>query len=189
MSQARSTAILDFWFEGVNDESVIDIKSLPYKKWFVKDVAFDKEIRHNFEDDLQKAADGAYKEWEQTPQGRLALIILFDQFSRNIYRDSEKMYAFDAIALELTLRTMEEGLDRQLMLIERAFFYLPLMHFEDVELQKKSVQNFEELVKEVKTKNADNAHYFEYSLKHAIEHHDTVAEHGRFPHRDSLLNR
>jgi len=181
--------ILDFWFEGIDDSTAINIKNNPFKKWFLKDEKLDEEIRRQFEADLLKAARGEHKDWEGTPQGRLALIILFDQFSRNMFRDREQMYAYDAMALELTLRTIDQGKDQELMLIERAFLYLPLMHFEDVKLQQRSVQCFTKLVEESRVKNAGNTHYFEYSLKHAKEHHNTVARHGRFPHRDAILNR
>ena len=189
MSTDRVRSILDFWFEGINDSTAINIKNDPFKKWFVEDEKVDQAIRQQFEGDLLKAAEGKYKDWEGAPQGRLALIILFDQFSRNIYRDTEQMYAYDALALELAMRTIDQGKDQELMLIERAFLYLPLMHFEDVTLQQLSVENFTKLVEEARAKNTDNVHYYEYSLKHAKEHHDTVAEHGRFPHRDAILNR
>ena len=146
-----------------------------------------QRIRRKFEADLLKAAEGGYKDWENSPRGRLALIILFDQFSRNIYRDTEKMYAADALALALMLRVVDQDKDQELMLIERAFLYLPLMHCEDVQLQQRSVECFTRLVEEIKITNADNAHYYEYSLKHAKEHHDTVAKFDRFPNLDVIL--
>lgn len=189
MPADRINAILNYWFEGVDDSTAIDIKNTPFKKWFIKDDKIDQDIREQFESDLIKVGAGEYKKWEETLQGRLALIILFDQFTRNMYRDTENMYAYDAIALELTQRTIHEGTDKNLMHIERAFFYLPLMHSEDVGLQQQSVECFTKLVEEVKVENPDNAHYYEYSLKHAEEHHDTVSEHGRFPHRDAVLKR
>jgi len=189
MSTDRINAILDYWFEGVDDSTAIDIKNTPFKKWFVKDEKVDQDIRRQFESDLIKAGAGKYKKWEEVLQGRLALIILFDQFTRNMYRDTENMYAYDAVAVELTQRTIHENSDKDLMLIERAFFYLPLMHSEDAQLQQQSVDCFAKLVEEVKAKNSNNAHYYEYSLKHAKDHYGTVSEHGRFPHRDAILNR
>jgi len=185
----RRETILQYWFEGVDDSTAIDIKNYPFKKWFIEDEKVDQEICQQFKGDLLKAAEGEYKEWKDSPRGRLALIILFDQFSRNIFRDTEKMYAYDALALALTLQVVDQGKDQELMLIERAFLYLPLMHFEDIKLQKRSVECFTKLVEEIKIKNADNVHYYEYSLKHAKEHHDIVAKFGRFPHRDVILNR
>jgi len=181
--------ILDYWFEGVDDSTAIDIKNTPFKKWFIKDEKIDQDIREEFESDLIKAGAGEYKKWEETLQGRLALTILFDQFTRNMYRDTINMYAYDAVAVELTQCTIKEDTDKDLMHIERAFIYLPLMHSEDVKLQKQSVECFTKLVEDAKVSNADNVHYYEYSLKHAKEHHDTVVEFGRFPHRDAILNR
>ena len=102
----RSQDIIDFWFEGINDATVIKNNELPFRKWFIKDARFDEEIRQRFEPDLQKAFDGGYAQWENSPRGRMALIILYDQFSRNMYRDTEKMYAYDSVALDLVFRKM-----------------------------------------------------------------------------------
>ena len=167
----------------------IDKKALPFKKWFTKDKKVDEEIRWQFELDLAKAADGEYKDWEGLTKGRLALILLYDQFSRNMYRDTERMYAYDALALELTLRTMGQKLEGGLSLIQRTFLYMPLMHFEDLKLQQLSVQCFAKLVEESKVKNPNNTHYYEYNLKYAREHCATVVQFGRFPHRDTILGR
>jgi len=189
MSEDRVNIILNYWFHGVDDTTVIDTKALPFKKWFIEDKETDEEIRRQFASDLEKAADGECKDWEDSVQGRLALILLYDQFSRNIYRNTERMYAYDALALELTLRTITQRREGDLSLIQRAFLYMPLMHFEDRKLQQLSVQYFTKLVDESKIKNPENTHYYAYTLKHAKEHHDTVAQFGRFPHRDAILKR
>jgi len=180
---------LNYWFEGVNDSTLINKKALPFKKWFIKDKKVDEGIREQFEPDLTKAADGEHKDWEESAKGRLALIILYDQFSRNMYRDMPRMYAYDALALNLTLRTIDQRRDYELSLIQRVFLYMPLMHFEDPTLQQLSVRCFTNLVEESKAKTPDNTHYYEYTLKYAREHHDTVIRFGRFPHRDAILNR
>ena len=181
--------ILNYWFEGVNDATAIDKKALPFAKWFIKDKKLDEEIREQFESDLMKAADGEYKDWEGSAKGHLALILLYDQFSRNIYRDTPRMYADDALALDLTLRTIDQGWDQELSLIQRTFVYVPLMHFEDPTLQQLSVKYFTGLVELSKVKTSGNMHYYESTLKYAREHHDTVVRFGRFPHRDAILNR
>ncbi len=185
----KTDIILDYWFESVNDTMAIDRKALPFKKWFIKDQRIDEEIRAQFEGDLTKAAEGEYKDLEGSAKGRLALVLLYDQFSRNIYRDTPRMYAYDALALDLTLRTVDQGWDHELPLIQRTFLYMPLMHFEDSTLQKLSVKCFTGLVEESKAKNPANTYYYEYTLKYAQEHHDTVIQFGRFPHRDTILNR
>ena len=100
--------ILGYWFGGLNDQIPIQKNSPIVKKWFTKSNRTDKEIKEEFGDDLIKAKNGQYKDWEQTPKGRLALIILFDQFSRNIYRGTPKAFENHPPALDLTLRTMNE---------------------------------------------------------------------------------
>lgn len=189
MSMERIEAILDYWFCGVDDSTAIDKKALPFRKWFTKNKDIDEEIHRQFESDLTRAADGKYKDWENSTKGRLALILLYDQFSRNMYRDTERMYAYDALALELVLRTMSQKREGDLSLIQRVFLYMPLMHFEDVKLQQLSVQCFSRLVEESKSKSPANTHYYEYSLKYAQEHHDTIVKSGRFVHRDAILKR
>ena len=189
MSGEKIKEILSYWFHGIDDQTPADRNTLPFKKWFLKDEKVDEEIRRLFEADLTKASQGAYKNWEESVEGRLALILLYDQFSRNMYRGMEKMYAFDALAVELTLRTVDQGKDRGLMLIQRAFLYLPLMHFEDLALQQMSVDFYTKLVEESKVKNPGNTPYYEYTLKYAQEHYDTIEEFGRFPHRDAILKR
>ena len=185
----RIKTILDFWFEGVGDATPIATNKMPFKKWFAQDKALDDEIRRQFEPDLVKAANGEFKDWEQTAEGRLALIILFDQFSRNTHRGSAKMYAYDAQALELAMRTIKEGKENEYSLIHRAFLYLPLMHSENLSVQKLSVERYQNLVEESRQVNPSNTHYYEYTLKYAVEHHDTVAASGCFPYRDKVLKR
>jgi len=102
---SRVNEILVFWFEGVDDAVRIDKNKAPFKKWFIKSPSLDEEIRVRFQQDLAHAARGRYQEWEATAEGKLALIILLDQFSRNMYRDTPKMYGFDAASGKFTLAT------------------------------------------------------------------------------------
>src|SRR3989338_557270 len=180
----RADMILEYWFEGVDDATPIATNKMPFKKWFTQDKALDDEIRRQFEPDLVKAAGGEYKDWELTAPGRLALIILFDQFSRNMYRGSARMYAYDPPALKLAMKTIDQGREREYSLIHRTFLYLPLMHSEELSVQKLSVERYQGLVNESRLTNPSNTHYYEYTLKYAVKHHDTVAASGRFPHRD-----
>ena len=186
---SKIDAILEFWFEGIDDTSLLDTKTMPCKKWFKQDPVFDEEIRRNFETDLLAAGAGERQEWEHFPRGILALIILYDQFSRNIYRHQDRMYAYDAKALSLTMRILEEKQEKEFSLIERAFIYLPLMHSEEMNLQKLSLGKYKHLLEESKSVNPLNRGYYEYTLKYAQEHHDTICGHGRFPYRDKIFNR
>ena len=185
----KTQEILNFWFQGVNDTTVINKKSVPFNQWFMKSEAFDEQIRERFEADLVKASQGEYKMWEQTPHGALALIILFDQFSRNLYRNTLKMLATDPLALELTLKMIKAGIDEELLLIERAFFYMPLMHAEDLDIQNMSLQCFGDLVEESKIKNPRNTPYYEYTFDYAKRHQTIIANFNRFPHRNVTLGR
>ena len=180
--------ILKFWLGDLNDESRID-KSPVSRRWFRGDKQLDEEIRKKFEDNLKKAARGELSSWEEGPRGRLALVILFDQFSRSMYRNTPQMFACDSLALNLTLRTMFKKIDQQLQLVERVFLYMPLQHAEDIELQKLSLQRFESLVIQSEKMCPSNTPYYASTLQYAKRHHDIIAEFGRFPHRNAILNR
>ena len=180
--------ILAFWFEGLNDQSVIQ-DSPAAKKWFKKDFKFDAEIKERFEEEIINASCGKYREWEASMRGRLALIILFDQFSRNIYRNSPRAFESDPLALNLTLRSLKERTDKDLSLIERTFLYMPLMHSENFTDQEFSVKYFGDLVGDSRAVSPQNVPYYEYSLDYARRHRDIIKQFGRFPHRNQILRR
>ncbi len=181
--------ILNFWFEGITDETPIDKNGNPFKKWFAKDTKFDAEIHARFADDLVRAQNGHYRSWDKTSDGRLALVILFDQFSRNLHRGTPKMFENDPYALNLSLRSIKEGMDKQLFLIYRIFLYMPLMHSEEREDQEISLKYFAGLINESKQKKSSNASYYEYTLGYAKQHHAIIERFGRFPHRNAILGR
>ena len=176
--------ILDYWFEGVTDETPIDKRARPFRKWFAKDTKIDDEIRRQFESDLLQARQGQHKDWENSLRGRLALLILFDQFSRNMYRGTPKMFENDSLALDLSLRSLNEKVDGQLPLIERMFLYMPLMHSEDLKIQTLSLKCFEQLLVEAKQKFPHNTAYYQSNLRYAQQHFATIEKFGRFPSRD-----
>ena len=182
-------SIHSYWFRGLNDLDIISHSSPNVQWWFRKHEVIDREIRDMFAGDLLKARGGEYKSWEETPRGILALVILFDQFSRNMYRNTPQMFENDPLALRLTLRSISDKNDSRLQLIERLFLYMPLMHTEDLLIQELSLQCFENLVTEVQQKNARNTVYYEYSFGYAKRHYEIIKEFGRFPHRNSILQR
>lgn len=182
-------AILQFWFEGVDDSTPIDKGKRPFSKWFKAGTALDREMRERFEGDLDSALIGECRAWEESAQGALALVLLCDQFTRNIYRDTPRMYTADALARELTLRLTTGRKERALDLIERVFVYMPLMHAEDIRAQRLSVGYFTELVEESGKKNPANTHYYSYSLDYANRHHAIIKRFGRFPHRNKISGR
>ena len=185
----RINVILNFWFRGIEDEAIIRKNDLPFRRWFEKNKFFDQEIREKFETDLMRAKQGACKTWETTARGRLALVILYDQFSRNMYRNTPKMYETDSLALDLALRSIRENRHQQLILVKHIFLYMPLQHAEDIRMQELSLQSFEQLVNDVAEKNPKNVDYYKYHLNYAKRHHAIISRFGRFPHRNAVLGR
>ena len=174
----RTREILEYWFG--------DPPRPRPAFWFGKDAANDRDIRSRFGADLQRANEGLCDDWAATPRGRLALILLFDQFPRNIYRDHAQAYAYDDRARALTCEGLERGCDRSLTPLERAFFYLPLEHAEDLELQERSVALFRRLHEDAP---AGQRELFAGFLDYAERHRDIIARFGRFPHRNRALGR
>lgn len=176
--------IIEFWLGDVAAPAG-ELKSRA-PRWFRADSKIDKEIKARFGDLLARRTDGAIAGWAAIPRGRLGLIILLDQFSRNIHRGTEKAFAFDQEALELSRSGIDAGMDQELEALERMFFYMPFQHAEHGETQQRSVALFESLAK---SSPAHQRSFFEHSLQHAREHRDLIARFGRFPHRNRLLGR
>ncbi len=145
-------------------------------KWFKKVVAFDEAVRLKFESTHHKAARSEYDAWAETPDGALALLILLDQFPRNLYRNSGHSFATDDKARAIARAAIERGLDRQVDPRLRNFFYLPFEHSEDMADQDYGLA----LVAEAGIEN---------DLKWATIHRDIIARFGRFPHRNHALGR
>jgi len=146
----------------------------------------DELIRERYGELTLAAEQGRLTAWESSPRRRLALILLFDQFSRNIYRGSARAYAQDLDALSLTVSGMQIGADATLDPVERLFFYMPLMHAESLDVQEESVAAFRRLREEAP---ADLHRIFQASLDSAVQHRDIIARFGRFPHRNRVLGR
>jgi len=160
--------VLDFWFAGNFNQR--------RKAWFVKDAAFDDEIRQKFGGDVEKAVAGDYDELVKTPEGALTLMILLDQFPRNLFRDDPKAFSTDVKVLGLAKVAIAKGLDAKLTTFQRIFLYLPFEHSENLADQDRAVELCEAL---------NDADY----LKYAIAHRDVIAQFGRFPHRNKVLGR
>lgn len=151
--------------------------------WFGVNEQLDQRIKKEFETDIYKAKNGGYQEWNEVPEGRLALILMFDQFTRNIYRKTSKMYENDKLALALAINTIDLKLDEQLPLLYRIFIYMPLMHAEDIDMQKLSVEKFEKLYLLSKNKCPLNAPYYLYHLNFARKFLTEFEVNGHFLHR------
>jgi uncharacterized protein (DUF924 family) len=167
-----SDAVLDFWF-GPVPHAARDV-------WFRKDPAFDAAIRARFGAAVESALAGTPGTDADTPRGALAAVVLLDQFTRNIFRDTPRMFAGDARALAIATAAAARGEDRALSPHERWFLYLPFEHAEDPVAQAQSLALFTRLAAE--TGN-------EAPLAWAKKHEEVIRRFGRYPHRNAILGR
>lgn len=180
----RIERILSFWFK----EHELTAPQIDGRMdtWFGEDPDFDQEIEQTFLHDVEDASSGAIDYWSHQPRGRLALILLLDQFRRNIYRGKAEAFARDKVALKLCVEGAMQKKDKGLTPIQRVFFYMPLQHAESRKVQAKSVEIFQRLAKAVSPTYRET---FETVANFAELHHDIIQQFGRFPHRNQLLNR
>ena len=164
--------ILNFWFEGTDLTREMEKRTL----WFKSTSEFDQAIHDNFTQAYEDAAAGQLDDMKESQSGCLALIIILDQFSRNLFRNNAKAFAADAKAREFARYALEQGYDQGIDQYARTFFYLPFEHSENLEDQVLSVKLF------APANNEDTS-------KAAIGHHDAIAQFGRFPHRNAVLGR
>jgi len=150
------------------------------KRWFAADAAFDVAVRDRFADLHNQAAAGRLSSWEADAPGALALILVTDQFSRNLYRHSAHAFATDELARNVAGRALARGFDQATEPALRGFFYLPFEHHEDTGSQARAVALFERLAQE--TGEAEG-------LSWARLHQDLITRFGRFPHRNAMLGR
>jgi len=181
---SQSEDVLQYWFGTLNDDK--DLPTDQAKLWFGKSADTDRFIKENFEADLERAAGGELEDWKQSARGSLAWIILLDQFSRNIYRESPKAFAQDPLALAASLTMQETGQDKTLRPLERVFVYLPMEHAEDLAMQDQSVAAYKELYD-----NCPEGLEIAYDSYHdyAHRHRDIIVRFGRYPHRNEILGR
>ena len=182
--QIRIDAIVAFWFR----EHELTAPQIDGRMdiWFGEDAMFDEEIAREFSADVDAASEGRLNHWGHESRGRLALILLLDQFRRNIYRNTADAFAMDKAALKLCVEGAMEKKDKGLSSIEKAFFYMPLQHAESARVQKKSCELFNKLAETVSPTYKET---FETIAQFAELHHDIVDQFGRFPHRNKLLKR
>lgn len=181
----RIESVLGFWLGGdASDPAAVEAS---WNRWFRGGEAADREIRTRFADLAEAARRGELAAWSETSRGRLALIVLLDQFGRNVHRGTAAAFAADDAALGLTLDGIEAGLDRALAPLERVFFYMPLQHAESREVQQRSVDVFSALAEAVAP--AHVRELLRSSAEYARQHRDIIERFGRFPHRNAVLGR
>ncbi|MEG2048619.1 MAG: DUF924 family protein [Comamonas sp.] len=182
----RLAQVLEYW---LGAEQPTNATALARKQlWFTKDEAVDEEIRHRFGAVMQEALAGRLNDDAATPLGRLAVIIVLDQFMRNAHRGTPKSFAGDPLALQLALDGVAHGhdTDDSIPPVARIFFYLPLEHAEDLAMQQHSVVAFEQLAQEA---SPDTRDFFAGTADYAHRHRDVIERFGRFPHRNPILGR
>ena len=167
--------ILDFWFAPTHAAH-----------WFAADAGFDGQIRQRFGAEVEMAAQGQLDDWAGQAESWLALLILLDQFPRNLHRGSGRAWAADVKAQRVALSGLDAGFDQSLPPLQRVFAYLPLEHAEDMGLQQRSVALFEALQAQA---SADERARFDSFLDYARRHREVIARFGRFPHRNAALGR
>jgi len=174
---ANIEEILTFWFDEIRDEPAYFEEYAP--RWFVQNADFDRQIVRRFQTDYELAAQGQLTHWTETARGGLALILVLDQFPRNMFRNDPRAFATDPLAQQIAEQMIAAGLDRQLRLVERYFVYVPFMHSEDRAHQQRSVQLFQQL--------AEERAYFD--TPYVVRHQEVIDRFGRFPHRNTVLGR
>jgi uncharacterized protein (DUF924 family) len=168
--------VLDFWFGAAGSEQFGRAREF----WFTKSAATDDLIRNRFGASVEAALRDELQHWaDGEARSALALILLLDQFTRNVFRDSARAFAGDGAALAVAKRLVADGRDRQLAPVERWFAYLPYEHSERIEDQRESLRLFGELAKEGLAE----------PLVWARRHYEVIARFGRYPHRNELLGR
>ena len=173
-----------FWFGRV--ESTIIPSENRAKIWFGEDADIDELIRLDYRTHLDALVAGQHDDWLQHPHGQLASIIVLDQFSRHIFRGESKAYEQDSLALEICLNGLEQEVDHQLSLIERVFYYFPLLHSENIEHQFQSMRSYQMLAE---LAFSETRAVFDSFLKFANHHYTVIENFGRFPQRNEFLNR
>lgn len=157
--------VLNFWF-----------KELTPKQWFAKSLEIDQEIKNRFSSLHLKASRGELSHWRNSAEGRLAEIIVLDQFSRNIHRDSKRAFQSDELALTLAQEMVEQGLDKNLPTNMRVFIYMPYMHSENLAVHQMALELF-------------SHQGMESNLDYEKKHRSILEEFGRYPHRNRVLGR
>ena len=173
---SRAGEVLDFWFGREGDPEYGQFRN----EWFRKDPEFDARVTQQFADLYEEAAVGNLDGWRDDAESCLALVIVLDQFPRNMFRGDGRTHAEDDRALGASKYAVERALDRELPAFQRMFLYMPFMHSESVEDQRRSVELFERLAGEEGAPDV---------VSYAVAHRDIVEQFGRFPHRNEILGR
>jgi uncharacterized protein (DUF924 family) len=173
---SRAGEVLDFWFGREGEPGYGEFR----EAWFRKDPAFDADVTERFADLYEEAVAGGLDGWRDDARSCLALVIVLDQFPRNMFRGDGRTHAADGVALESSKYALEHALDRELPAFQKMFLYMPFMHSENREDQRRSVELFQLLADEPGAPDVTS---------YAVSHREIVERFGRFPHRNGILDR
>lgn len=176
--------VLDFWFGDLLSNS--DFPEDKAEMWFGNGAAYDETIKQQFSHLHNQACADQLTNWQSSPESLLALIIILDQFSRHIYRNTARSFAQDAQAIKLVQLGVKQQFDQSLYFVHRKFFYMPLMHAEDLAMQNLAIDLFTRLVEDVPLELKD---IYKRSLSFAQSHHYVIEKFGRFPELNEILKR
>ncbi|EDM69199.1 hypothetical protein PE36_06922 [Moritella sp. PE36] len=157
--------VIKFWFEDINPA-----------KWWIKDSEFDQTIITRFSELHQRAVAGELFHWRRSAEGRLAEIIILDQFSRNMFRDTPRAFFYDNMALVLALEAIAFGADKELSQLQCSFLYLPFMHSESAVIHQQAVFLYQ-------------GNDIQTNLDFELQHQAIIEQFGRYPHRNTILGR
>jgi uncharacterized protein (DUF924 family) len=176
--------ILQFWFGDVDELGRSDVQHS--RRWFMRDEAFDLEIADRFGQTYADVRAGLREAWLDDPRGRVAYVIVLDQFPRNMFRGTARAFEGDRQALAAAIEGVARHDDAGLTVNERSFFYMPYMHSEEIDMQDRSVALFKELLAGAPSELRGS---LLAAVQYAEKHRDVVARFGRFPHRNTALGR
>lgn len=181
---AIARAVLELWFGALDDDGMPPPAFVG--RWFAPPDGFDDELRERFGSAVEDALAGRLDGWARAPRERLALVLLLDQLTRNLFRDTARAFAGDPQALAFALAAIDAGEPALHAPIERSFLYLPLMHAEDLALQKRSVELYGELIA---MSDGPVVELFRKNHAFALKHLEPIERFGRFPSRNQALGR
>ena len=183
MSINADDELLEYWFGDVSDSENLAARG---KLWFYSSPEQDNELRERFASLHQQAESGALDAWRENPRSSLALVILLDQLTRNLYRGTSDAFRNDSTALEVSHAGIAQDFDRELHVVERSFYYLPFEHSEQAQHQRRSLELFGDLREHCPLGYED---FTENCYSYARQHYDIIDRFGRYPHRNRVLGR
>jgi uncharacterized protein (DUF924 family) len=176
--------ILQFWFGDVDELGRSDVQHS--RRWFMKDEAFDRKVADRFGQTYADVRGGLREAWLDDPRGRVAYVIVLDQFPRNMFRGTARAFEGDRQALAAAIEGVARHDDASLTVNERSFLYMPYMHSEEIDMQERSVALFKDLLADAPSELRGS---LLAAVQYAEKHREVVARFGRFPHRNTALGR